>query len=173
MMKQSERWIKEKGNWTPKAFGSSNRKICVSLLSAKVNTACQPQTTYLCGFHSVNIYAKLVWLHWEPLKVMEVKTKVRLSVWNFGKQIPGFLHIFSVLEKWARGGSNVLFLSLSLPLSSSPITPRPPPHPRPMNYSIIFFWAPGTEIQIYSERYQGKRWPVPLNIHLFSCLITP
>lgn len=43
-----------------KAFGNSNRKICVSLLSAKVNTACKPKTAYLCGFHSVSIYAKLV-----------------------------------------------------------------------------------------------------------------
>lgn len=136
MMKQSERWIKEKGNWTPKAFGNSNRKICLSLLSAKVNTACKPQTTYLCGFHSVNIYAQLVWLHWEPLKVMEVKTKVRLSVWNFGKKIPGFLHIFSVLEKWARGGSNVLFLSLSPPV---PPPPGHPPIPAPWITALFSF----------------------------------
>ena len=135
-------------------------EICVSLLSAKVNTACKPQTAYLCGFHSVNIYAKLVWLHWETLKVMEVKTKVRLSLWTFGKEASSFLHTFSVLEKWARGGSNVL-----------PFPPLPPSSllqsQSPMNCSIIFFWVPGNEIQIYGERVPKERDDLFLLINIF------
>jgi hypothetical protein len=85
-----------------------------SLLSAKVNRAGQLKSAYLCGFHSVEMHAKLVCLHRELWKVMGTKTKVRLSVRTFGKRAPGFLDIFLVLEKWARGGSNVLFLSFSL-----------------------------------------------------------
>lgn len=150
-----------------KAFGSSNRKICVSLLSAKVNTAHKPKTACLCGFHSVDIYAKLAWLHQEPLKVVEVKTKIRLSVWTFGKQMPGFLDIFSVLEKWARGGSNVLSFPLSeslcLCLSNS------------LSHELkhYFLWAPGNRIQIYSERSPRKRRPAPFNAYLFSYIIAP
>ena len=57
---------------------------------------------------------RLCQLHGRPLEVVGVKTKVRPSVRTSGSLVPGFLDILSVLEKLARGGSTVLFPSLSL-----------------------------------------------------------